>query len=86
MTGKGGREKNGFPGDLEPKLATERGDMGTIVFRVNPCVICYVPWVLGTLGSPLGRLRAFPLKIDPQTRSGGHSPGGARYLGGVAAP
>ena len=33
--------KNGFPGDLEPKLATERGDMGTIIFRIHPCVILH---------------------------------------------
>ena len=70
MTGKGGREKNGFPGDLEPKLATERGDMGTIIFRINPCVICYVPWVLGTLGSLLRALGVKHPGISPGSPQG----------------
>ena len=37
----GRAQKNGFPGDLEPKLATERGTWGTIMFREHPCVILH---------------------------------------------
>ena len=60
--------------------------MGYHRVYITPLCVPYVPWVRCTLGSPLGCPWVHPRENTPQTRSGGHSPGGAWYLRGVAAP
>merc|ERR1711966_621978 len=76
------RKRNGFPGDLEPKLATGGGAWDTIVSILHPCVIltypgCGAPWVLPWVAPGYIPVRIIRRPVAGATPLEGPGPSGA---------